>query len=204
MGPPVWERRCSHRHRRAERGEIAHRPPNTSAGTAWNAGLRPASRGSAKPAPMARHNANLSSAPLPIPDAATAHRSPYPGPRLFHARRGVQEDPIMNVSSGGGFTPAPPAGGGQDSSLLRQVAALLLPGPELVPRFLEILDHREQPRTMPTRGRRSKPSPRFFAVGDARSRCASRRGAGLKTGVPSLWVVTLVCRLPTQESPSAP
>ncbi len=37
---------------------------------------------------------------------------------------------------------------------------------------------------VPTGGRRSKPSPRFFAVGDARSRCASRSGAGVNTGVP--------------------
>ena len=34
------------------------------------------------------------------------------------------------------------------------------------------------------RGRRFKPSPRFFSVGDTRFRCALRSGAGLKTGVP--------------------
>ena len=38
---------------------------------------------------------------------------------------------------------------------------------------------------VPTGGRRSKPSPRFFSVGDTRSRCALRSGAGLKSGGPS-------------------
>ena len=47
-----WERRPSGRHRGPQRREIAHRQPRRSAGTAWSAGLRPASRGSAKPAPM--------------------------------------------------------------------------------------------------------------------------------------------------------
>ena len=35
-------------------------------------------------------------------------------------------------------------------------------------------------RAMPVGDRRSRPSPRFFAVGDARSRCASRSGAAVK------------------------
>ena len=45
---------------------------------------------------------------------------------------------------------------------------------------------------VPTGGRRSKPSPRIFAVGRTRFRCASRSGAGLRhppgelAGVPSL------------------
>ena len=37
---------------------------------------------------------------------------------------------------------------------------------------------------VPTGDRRSQPSPRFFSVGDTCVRCASRSGAGLKTGVP--------------------
>ena len=37
---------------------------------------------------------------------------------------------------------------------------------------------------VPAGGRRSKPSPRFFAVGGTRFRRATRDGAGLKTGVP--------------------
>ena len=37
---------------------------------------------------------------------------------------------------------------------------------------------------VPARGRRSKPSPRFFSVGDTRSRCAAHSGAALKSGVP--------------------
>ena len=45
-----WGR--SHPHRCATRSEITHRRPRRSAGTAWSAGLRPASRGSAKPAPI--------------------------------------------------------------------------------------------------------------------------------------------------------
>ena len=42
---------------------------------------------------------------------------------------------------------------------------------------------------VPTRGRRSKPSPRFFAVGIARSRCATRSGADRRSAfqaVPAL------------------
>ena len=38
---------------------------------------------------------------------------------------------------------------------------------------------RAAPSSSQYRPRRSKPSPRFFAVGDARSRCASRSGAGV-------------------------
>ena len=56
-----------------------------SAGTAWSAGLRPASRGSAKPAPMA------------------LHRSEGKARDLFHGRRGVPEDPIVGVSPDGGL-----------------------------------------------------------------------------------------------------
>ena len=58
-----WERRPSGRHRGPQRREIAHRQPRRSAGTAWSAGLRPASRGSAKPAPMTPGPANVSPAP---------------------------------------------------------------------------------------------------------------------------------------------
>ena len=54
------------------------------------AGLRPASRGSAKPAPMTPDPADVS-APLP-----------------FSCRRSERADPIMWVSPGGGFTLAPP------------------------------------------------------------------------------------------------
>ena len=52
------------------------------AGTAWNAGLRPASRGSAKPGRMTRRQANVSAAPCSCPV-------------------GCAEDPIMDVSPGG-------------------------------------------------------------------------------------------------------
>ena len=52
------------------------------AGTAWNAGLRPASRGSAKPGRMTRRQANVSAAPFSCP-------------------AGCAEDPIMDVSPGG-------------------------------------------------------------------------------------------------------
>ena len=54
----VRDRRPPGRHRCAKRSEIAQRQLRRSAGTAWSphrenwAGLRPASRGSAKPAPM--------------------------------------------------------------------------------------------------------------------------------------------------------
>ena len=58
-----WERRSSDRHRGPQGREIAHRQPRRSAGTAWSAGLRPASRGSAKPAPMTPGPANVSPAP---------------------------------------------------------------------------------------------------------------------------------------------
>ena len=39
-------------------------------------------------------------------------------------------------------------------------------------------------RAVPTGGRRSKPSPRLFAGGHTRFRCAARHRAGLKTGAP--------------------
>ena len=37
---------------------------------------------------------------------------------------------------------------------------------------------------VPAGGQRSKPSPRFFAVGDTRSHGAAGRGAGVKSGGP--------------------
>ena len=67
-GAPVSDRhRAGARNQRrcATRSEIAHRQPRRSAGTAWSAGLRPASRGSAKPAPMTPRYANVSAAPSP-------------------------------------------------------------------------------------------------------------------------------------------
>ena len=74
---------------RREARETACCGPRRSAGTAWSphrenwAGLRPASRGSAKPAPMTLRHANVSAAPLPTPDDATAHRSPAQGRAIF-------------------------------------------------------------------------------------------------------------------------
>ena len=50
---------------RREARETAHRGGRKGAGTAWNAGLRPASRGSAKPGPMTLRHANVSSPPSP-------------------------------------------------------------------------------------------------------------------------------------------
>ena len=111
MAPSARERRSSDRHRGPQGRETAYRRLRKSAGTAWNAGLRPAPRGSAKPAPMTLRHANVSAAPVPAPDAAPAHRSPYPGPCLFHDGRGVQEDPIMRVSPGGAGHSPPKAGG---------------------------------------------------------------------------------------------
>ena len=40
-------------------------------------------------------------------------------------------------------------------------------------------------RAVPAGGRRSKPSPRFFAIGGTPFRGPAGRGAGLKTGVPA-------------------
>ena len=62
---PVLPVGASPRHCCATRSEIAHRQPRRSAGTAWNVDLRPASRGSAKPAPMTPRHANVSAAPSP-------------------------------------------------------------------------------------------------------------------------------------------
>ena len=44
---------------------------------------------------------------FPIPYAATAHHSPYPRPRLFHARRPVREDPDHDGFSRRGPLPYP-------------------------------------------------------------------------------------------------
>ena len=132
-GALARERRCSHRHRPAQRGETAYFPvprwrtsrhlphpaerpgnagvhtgtaprsgarrrtfqfrdgarlgtyPTRQSGTpAWNAGLRPASRGSAKPATMTLRHANVSSPPSPNPEWRNCSPlRPTPGPRLF-------------------------------------------------------------------------------------------------------------------------
>ena len=50
------QRRCT------TRSEITHRQLRESAGTGWSAGLRPASRGSAKPAPMTPRHTNVRAA----------------------------------------------------------------------------------------------------------------------------------------------
>ena len=64
--------------------------------------FRPASRGSAKPAPMARSHASVSAAPPPNPGGPARSLLPLPARlRLFHARRGERPDPIMWVSPGG-------------------------------------------------------------------------------------------------------
>ena len=120
------------------------------------AGLRPASRGSAKPAVMTPGPANVSAAPP------------------FSCGRGERADPIMRVSPGGvraerGTTPPL-----TDARVRRPEASACRPPPgELA------------------RGRRSKPSPRFFAVGVTPSRPAARGGAGVnaptgRTGQRSL------------------
>ena len=108
----------------------------------------PASRGSAKRAPMRPHRANVRAAGRHHgPQARNAgvhtgiareretsadeaapcqrecrsrsqprsHRSPYPRPRTFSWWRGVQADPIMSVSPGGGLHPASPAASGRNA-----------------------------------------------------------------------------------------
>ena len=114
------ERRCSHRHRPAQRGERAYRQPRRSAGTAWNADLRSA-RAGLRPA----HGASVSGGMVPLSVPTPLARSSQgdkvgvvylgqTGCRLtrgglgttrctirelrFHDRRGVREDPIMAVS----------------------------------------------------------------------------------------------------------
>ena len=53
----------SHRPRGPQGRETAYRRPSGSAGTAWNAGLRPASRGSAKPASTTLRHAKVGAGP---------------------------------------------------------------------------------------------------------------------------------------------
>ena len=65
-------------------------------------GLRPASRGSAKPAPMTLRPANVSPPLLPTPNGAVGHRFALPGIAPFHAGEGERADPIIWVSPGGG------------------------------------------------------------------------------------------------------
>ena len=62
-GAPARERRSSPRHRGPPGRETAYCRTRRSAGTAWSAGLRPASRGSAKPALMTLRPANVSGTP---------------------------------------------------------------------------------------------------------------------------------------------
>ena len=119
MAPPGRERRppanCCENAVLPDR-ETVFRRPRRSAGTAWNAGLRPASRGSAKPAPMTPGHAKCECRTIPQPGMARALCTPPTrSPRLFHDGRGVQADPIMEVSLGGGFTPASLAAGQRNS-----------------------------------------------------------------------------------------
>ena len=90
------------RHRCATRTEMTHRQPRRSAGTAWSAGLRPASRGSAKPARMTLHHASVSVPSSPSTGCLDRCPLPLPAAAPFHARRGVLEDPIVSVSPAGG------------------------------------------------------------------------------------------------------
>ena len=77
--------------------------PTRQSGTpAWNAGLWPASRGSAKPAPMTLRHASVSSPPSPNPEWRNYSPPPYPDAAPFHDRRGVQASPIIVVSPRGG------------------------------------------------------------------------------------------------------
>ena len=71
MAPPAGERR-----------------PRRSAGTAWNAGLWPASRGSAKPALMTLCPAGMSAAPSSDPGWRNRSPLPLPGAPFFHGRAG--------------------------------------------------------------------------------------------------------------------
>ncbi len=66
-GAPARDRRCSHRHRPAQRGERASRQPRRSAGTAWNADLRSA-RAGLRPA----HGASVSGGVVPLSARAPA------------------------------------------------------------------------------------------------------------------------------------
>ena len=67
-----------------------------------SAGLRPASRRSAKPAPMARSYANLSAAPPPNPGGPGRSPLALPAAAPLLCRRGVWADPIIGVSPAGG------------------------------------------------------------------------------------------------------
>ena len=60
---------------------------------------------------MTLRHANVSASPLPSTGCRDRSPLPYPRPRLFRAKRGVQEDLIMGVSPGGARHQ--PAGGGR-------------------------------------------------------------------------------------------
>ena len=69
---------------RREAVETAYPQLRKSAGTAWNAGLRPASRGSAKPAPMMVRSVRVSAAPSPRQFAVSNGNFPAFGRHAGH------------------------------------------------------------------------------------------------------------------------
>ena len=162
------------------------------AGTAWSphrenwAGLRPASRGSAKPGRMTRRQANVSAAPFSCP-------------------AGCAEDPIMDVSPGGSRHGGPQ---GRRRFLAVRLYWVSVRSPQRCERFCHsqvritpnagMPDEKELPRNGDP-SRRPPPAgcagrrPAFQAVpavvvaGSRRSLagCAGRRGS--KPSPPSWW-----------------
>ena len=184
----------------ARERETRSNDPTPHANPTWSAGLRPASRGSAKPAPMTVRRTDVSGAP---PAQSGLRRSPRCAGRC-RPEVGVPLPACrlcsIGIAPSARLRRAVPTGGRRSlagaSSFPRGVRA-----ETSVIRDLGDTPFAALRAAVPTGGRRSLAGASCFPggvlaetgvipdLGDTRFRCASRSGADRRSAVPCQWVI---------------